>query len=179
MWRGRSTRRVGDRWLMWAPPAGFEPATPGTGVRQSLCPLGASGRIRTCDTWYRSSAEPLSLERLRQDSNLRHLVPETSALSPELRRPVGARRRLPADIPAKETEGRRYAGAVNPAQLSSTVVEALAALVDDGRLTLPDGVPTEVTVERPRQKGHGDYATNVALQLGKKALVDGAGTNPR
>jgi arginyl-tRNA synthetase len=31
-----------------------------------------------------------------------------------------------------------------------------------------------VTVERPRQKGHGDYATNVALQLGKKA-----GTNPR
>src|SRR5690606_18840848 len=39
---------------------------------------------------------------------------------------------------------------------------------------LPDGVPTEVTIERPRQKGHGDYATNVALQLAKKA-----GTNPR
>ena len=68
---------------------------------------------------------------------------------------------------------------MNPAQLSTTVVEALTALVDDGRLTLPDGVPTEVTVERPRQKGHGDYATNVALQLGKKALVDGAATNPR
>jgi arginyl-tRNA synthetase len=34
-------------------------------------------------------------------------------------------------------------------------------------------------VERPRQKGHGDYATNVALQLGKKAQIDGAGTNPR
>ena len=29
----------------------------------------------------------VSRERLRQDSNLRHLVPETSALSPELRRP--------------------------------------------------------------------------------------------
>ena len=29
-------------------------------------------------------------------------------------------------------------------------------------------------MERPRQKGHGDYATNVALQLAKKA-----GTNPR
>ena len=68
---------------------------------------------------------------------------------------------------------------MNPAQLSATVVEALTALVDDGRLTLPDGVPTGVTVERPRQKGHGDYATNVALQLGKKALVDGDSTNPR
>ena len=31
-----------------------------------------------------------------------------------------------------------------------------------------------MTVERPRQKGHGDYATNVALQLAKKA-----GMNPR
>ena len=79
------------------------------------------------------------------------------------------RGRLPADIPAKETEDRRYAGQVNPAQLSATVVEALTALVEDGLLTLPDGIPTEVTVERPRQKGHGDYATNVALQLAKKA----------
>ena len=63
---------------------------------------------------------------------------------------------------------------MTPAQLSSTIVEALAGLVDQGVLTLPDGVPTEVTVERPRQKGHGDYATNVALQLAKRA-----GTNPR
>ena len=63
---------------------------------------------------------------------------------------------------------------MNPEQLSTTVLDALTALVDDGRLTLPDGVPTAVTVERPRQKGHGDYATNVALQLAKKA-----GTNPR
>ena len=63
---------------------------------------------------------------------------------------------------------------MNPAQLSAAVVEALTALVADGALDLPDGVPAEVTVERPRQKGHGDYATNVALQLAKKA-----GTNPR
>jgi arginyl-tRNA synthetase len=63
---------------------------------------------------------------------------------------------------------------VTPAQLSTLVVDALAALVDDGSITLPDGVPAEVTVERPRQKGHGDYATNIALQLAKKA-----GTNPR
>jgi arginyl-tRNA synthetase len=63
---------------------------------------------------------------------------------------------------------------VNPEQLSAVVVDALAALVAEGALDLPDGVPAEVTIERPRQKGHGDYATNVALQLAK-----GAGTNPR
>ncbi|WP_340537996.1 arginine--tRNA ligase [Nocardioides sp. GXZ039] len=63
---------------------------------------------------------------------------------------------------------------MNPAQLSATVVDALGALVERGDLALPDGVPTEVTVERPREKSHGDYATNVALQLAKKA-----GTNPR
>lgn len=63
---------------------------------------------------------------------------------------------------------------MNPEQLSETIVDALRSLVADGAITLPDGVPTQVTVERPRQKGHGDYATNVALQLAKKA-----GTNPR
>ena len=68
---------------------------------------------------------------------------------------------------------------MNPAQLSDRVVEVLQSLVDDGALVLRDGVPSEVTVERPRQKGHGDYATNVALQLGKAASIDGAGTNPR
>jgi len=63
---------------------------------------------------------------------------------------------------------------VTPEQLSSTIVDVLQALVDDGAVSLPDGVPTTVVVERPRSKEHGDYATNVALQLGKKA-----GTNPR
>nr|WP_300051369.1 arginine--tRNA ligase [uncultured Nocardioides sp.] len=63
---------------------------------------------------------------------------------------------------------------MNPDQLSETIVDALQALVADGAITLPDGVPAQVTVERPRQQGHGDYATNVALQLAKKA-----GTNPR
>lgn len=63
---------------------------------------------------------------------------------------------------------------MTPDQLSATIVDVLKALVADGSVTLPDGVPTSVTVERPRQKGHGDYATNVALQLAKKA-----GTNPR
>jgi len=63
---------------------------------------------------------------------------------------------------------------VTPEQLSAAIVDVLATLSDEGELTLPDGVPSAVTVERPRQKEHGDYATNVALQLAKKA-----GTNPR
>ena len=69
---------------------------------------------------------------------------------------------------------RRYPGSVTPEQLSTAIVDALTTLSAEGAITLPDGVPTNVTVERPRQKGHGDYATNIALQLAKKA-----GTNPR
>ncbi len=68
---------------------------------------------------------------------------------------------------------------MNPGQLSRTIVDALESLVADGSVALPQGVPTTVTVERPRQKGHGDYATNVALQLAKAALVGGAPTHPR
>jgi arginyl-tRNA synthetase len=63
---------------------------------------------------------------------------------------------------------------VTPEQLSTTIVDVLTTLSEEGSLSLPDGVPSSVTVERPRQKGHGDYATNVAMQLAKKA-----GTNPR
>ncbi|HWM75778.1 MAG TPA: arginine--tRNA ligase [Nocardioides sp.] len=63
---------------------------------------------------------------------------------------------------------------MTPEELSTAIVDVLTTLSDEGVLTLPDGVPGSVTVERPRQKGHGDYATNVAMQLAKKA-----GTNPR
>jgi len=63
---------------------------------------------------------------------------------------------------------------VTPEELSATIVDVLNALVAEGVVSLPDGVPATVTVERPRQKGHGDYATNVAMQLAKRA-----GQNPR
>jgi arginyl-tRNA synthetase len=69
---------------------------------------------------------------------------------------------------------RRYPLPVTPEELSTAIVDVLTTLSDEGALTLPDGAPGSVTVERPRQKGHGDYATNVAMQLAKKA-----GTNPR
>ena len=60
---------------------------------------------------------------------------------------------------------------MTPEQLSAAIVHALNALVENGSLSLPDGVPGTVVVERPRSKEHGDYATNVALQLAKKAGV--------
>ncbi|HEU4513907.1 MAG TPA: arginine--tRNA ligase [Nocardioidaceae bacterium] len=58
---------------------------------------------------------------------------------------------------------------MTPEQLSDTIVRVLTTLVEEGSLTLPDGVPGTVVVERPKVREHGDYATNVALQLGKKA----------
>lgn len=63
---------------------------------------------------------------------------------------------------------------MTPEQLSAAIRQSLLAAISDGAVALePDAVP-EVKVERPRQREHGDWATNVAMQLGKKA-----GTNPR
>jgi len=59
---------------------------------------------------------------------------------------------------------------VTPQQLSDAVVAALHGLVERRAATL-EQVPQSVTVERPKNRAHGDYATNVALQLGKRAGV--------
>ncbi len=61
---------------------------------------------------------------------------------------------------------------MTPDQLSGAIVSALSDLVGQGRVVLPDGVPATVRIERPKVKQHGDYATNVALQLAKKAGAD-------
>lgn len=64
---------------------------------------------------------------------------------------------------------------MTPEALADLIAAQLAALAADGSIALPaDAVPTTVKVERPRQREHGDWATNVAMQLAKKA-----GTNPR
>ncbi|MCW2800145.1 MAG: arginine--tRNA ligase [Aeromicrobium sp.] len=63
---------------------------------------------------------------------------------------------------------------MTPEQLSASIVGALTSLVEAGSVVLPDGVPAEVVVERPKVKEHGDYATNIALRLAKAA-----GMNPR
>ncbi|AXI79460.1 arginine--tRNA ligase [Peterkaempfera bronchialis] len=56
---------------------------------------------------------------------------------------------------------------MTPAELSQAVLSAVRAAVEAGELTV--AVPEQVTVERPKNKDHGDYATNVALQLAKSA----------
>jgi arginyl-tRNA synthetase len=60
---------------------------------------------------------------------------------------------------------------VTPEHLSAAIRDVLADAVGAGEVTLPDGVPDNVVVERPRNRDHGDYATNVALQLAKKAGI--------
>ncbi|MDP9398706.1 MAG: arginine--tRNA ligase [Actinomycetota bacterium] len=54
-----------------------------------------------------------------------------------------------------------------PAELAAVVLDAVRAAVAAGDLTV--NPPVEVKVERPKNRDHGDYATNVALQLAKPA----------
>ena len=56
---------------------------------------------------------------------------------------------------------------MTPADVSSAVVAAIRAAVNAGELTVD--VPEQAVVERPKNKAHGDYATNVALQLARPA----------
>ena len=62
---------------------------------------------------------------------------------------------------------------MTPADLATTIHEATVKVLTDHNLDA-SVVPDLVTVERPRNPEHGDYATNIALQVAKKA-----GTNPR
>ncbi|MGE2732457.1 arginine--tRNA ligase [Mycolicibacterium vaccae] len=62
---------------------------------------------------------------------------------------------------------------MTPADLAELLrATATAVLTEHGLDTA--ALPATVTVERPRNPDHGDYATNLALQLGKKV-----GANPR
>jgi len=62
---------------------------------------------------------------------------------------------------------------VTPADLAELLRSTAAAVLTEHGLD-PAALPATVTVERPRNPEHGDYATNLALQVGKKA-----GANPR
>ena len=57
---------------------------------------------------------------------------------------------------------------MTPEDLAQTIVDAIRALVQRGAVTYDGDLTTSVVVERPRNKEHGDYATNVALQLAKR-----------
>ncbi len=56
---------------------------------------------------------------------------------------------------------------MTPAELSAAIRACLVDAVANG--DLPVAVPDEVRVERPRQREHGDWSTNIALQLAKQA----------
>ena len=59
---------------------------------------------------------------------------------------------------------------MTPAQLADSVLAAVRAAQASGDLVVDDSaVPTEIKVERPKNREHGDYATNIALQLAKPA----------
>ena len=66
-------------------------------------------------------------------------------------------------------------GSVNPENLSEAIANVLHTAIKAGEIDLPaDAVPEAPKVERPKSRDHGDWATNIALQLGKRA-----GMNPR
>src|SRR3954449_3711312 len=75
----------------------------------------------------------------------------------------------PGGTRADRGRRRRYPGSVTPHELSDAVVHALSVLVDRGDVHLEGPLPESVVVERPRNRSHGDYATNVALQLAKRS----------
>ena len=62
---------------------------------------------------------------------------------------------------------------MTPADLAELLADTAAAVLAEHGLDAA-ALPAEVTVERPRNPEHGDYATNLALQVAKKA-----GANPR
>jgi arginyl-tRNA synthetase len=62
---------------------------------------------------------------------------------------------------------------VTPADLAELLKSTASAVLAERGLHV-SALPQTVTVERPRNPEHGDYASNLALQLGKKV-----GVNPR
>ncbi|GAA1663294.1 arginine--tRNA ligase [Citricoccus zhacaiensis] len=76
----------------------------------------------------------------------------------------------PAHRPAQVTDGDRQnirLSRVTPEDLSTALAACLQDAVDSGEISVE--VPTTIKVERPKNREHGDWATNVAMQLGKKA----------
>ncbi|MBC2681897.1 arginine--tRNA ligase [Corynebacterium anserum] len=62
---------------------------------------------------------------------------------------------------------------MTPAELSALITDVARSVLDEQNLD-SGVVEKPATVERPRNPEHGDYATNIAMQLAKRA-----GTNPR
>ncbi|CAB4553569.1 MAG: arginine--tRNA ligase [Actinobacteria bacterium] len=56
---------------------------------------------------------------------------------------------------------------MTPAELSAAIIKAIAAVQANGQLAAGE-LPAEVVVERPKNRQHGDWSTNVAMQLAPK-----------
>jgi arginyl-tRNA synthetase len=64
---------------------------------------------------------------------------------------------------------------MTPQELADHIRSAVKSAISTGQLALSElDIPGEIVVERPKNLDHGDWATNIAMQLGKKA-----GLNPR
>jgi L-threonylcarbamoyladenylate synthase len=68
---------------------------------------------------------------------------------------------------SRASRAARYAHLVTPEELAVVVRGALTEIAANGDFSIT--VPGEVHLERPRNRDHGDYATNVALTLAKAA----------
>lgn len=62
---------------------------------------------------------------------------------------------------------------MTPADIAASILRILASLQASGSLNAGE-LPADVTVERPKNRDHGDWATNVAMQWGAKLSA-----NPR
>ena len=64
---------------------------------------------------------------------------------------------------------------MTPQELADHIRSAVKSAISTGQLVLSESdIPGEIVVERPKNLDHGDWATNIAMQIGKKA-----GLNPR
>ena len=63
---------------------------------------------------------------------------------------------------------------MTPEELAAAIRTVLEEASAEGSLALPAAEIPAPRVERPRNRDHGDWSTNVAMQLAKKA-----GTKPR
>ena len=61
-----------------------------------------------------------------------------------------------------------------PHQLSEAVLRSLALMISSEELPEGLAIPAQITLERPKNRDHGDYATSIALVLAKPS-----GLNPR
>ena len=64
---------------------------------------------------------------------------------------------------------------MNPDDLTASLLAVVTPIAEQRRPGEPLGITaSDITLERPRNRDHGDWATNIAMKLAKRL-----GTNPR